>query len=331
MRGRYVNQRMAVAPMEPHGAAAAIGDDGRLIVYGSTQMPHLLHRLMAAALGVPTTDIRVVTPLVGGGFGGKAGMYPEQIVVAAAAWRLRRPITWAATRSEDMLALSHSRGQIQFVELGCKRDGTFTGLRVRLIGDGGAYPGIGSFLPSGTRRMSNGTYRFTGIQFDVVVAATNTTPMGAYRGAGRPEATALLERIVDQAAIELGIDPIELRRRNLLADDVFPFTTLTGIKYDSGAYATPLDRVAELAGYDELRREQAQRRARGDRQLLGIGVSTYVEITAGGNTSEFGSVQVNDDGSVTVNAGTSAHGQGHQTSFAMIVSAQTGIPTSASG
>ncbi len=326
VRGRYVNQRMAVAPMEPHGAAAAIGDDGRLLVYGSTQMPHLLHRLIATALAMDPSEIRVVTPLVGGGFGGKAGLYPEQVVVAAAAKRLKRPVVWAATRSEDMVALSHSRGQIQYVELGCKRDGTFTGLRVRLVGDGGAYPGLGSFLPSGTRRMSNGTYRFSGIQFDVVVAATNTTPMGAYRGAGRPEATALLERIVDQAAIELGIDPIELRRRNLLADDVFPFTTLTGITYDSGAYSTPLDAVARWAGYDELRREQAARRANGDRMLMGIGVSTYVEITAGGGTSEYGAVEVHDDGSATVMAGTSAHGQGHQTAFAMIVSNQTGIP-----
>ena len=326
VRGRYVNQRIAVAPMEPQGAATALGADGRLLVYGSTQMPHLLHRLLAAALDMNEDDIRVIVPLVGGGFGGKAGIYPEQVVVAAAAKRLQRPVIWAGTRSEDMLVLSHSRGQVQYVELGCKRDGTFTGLRVRLVGDGGAYPGIGAFLPAGTRRMSNGTYRFTGIQFDLAIAATNTTPMGAYRGAGRPEATALLERLVDQAAIELGIDPIELRRRNLLADDVFPFTTLTGITYDSGAYTTPLDAVARLAGYDELRREQAERRARGDRTLLGIGVSTYVEITAGGNTSEFGGVRVNDDGSATVIAGTSAHGQGHQTAFAMIVSEQTGIP-----
>ncbi len=326
VRGRYVNQRIAVAPMEPHGAASAIDPDGRLLVYGSTQMPHLLHNLMARALGVDKGAIRVITPLVGGGFGGKAGIYPEQVVVAAVAKQLQRPVVWAATRSEDMLALSHSRGQIQYVELGCKRDGTFTGLRVRLVGDGGAYPGIGSFLPAGTRRMSNGTYRFTGIQFDVVVATTNTTPMGAYRGAGRPEATALLERIVDQASIELGIDPIELRRKNLLTDDVFPFTTLTGITYDSGAYSTPLDAVAKWAGYDDLRRQQAERRARGDRNLLGIGVSSYVEITAGGGTSEYGAVQVHDDGSATVMAGTSAHGQGHQTAFAMIVSDQTGIP-----
>ena len=326
VRGRYVNQRIAVAPLEPHAAASAIDDDGRLVVYGSTQMPHLMQSLLARALGVAKDEVRVIVPFVGGGFGGKAGLYPEQVVVAAAAKLMQRPVVWTATRSEDMLALSHSRGQIQYVELGCKRDGTFTGLRVRLVGDGGAYPGIGAFLPAGTRRMSNGTYRFTGIQFDVVVAATNTTPMGAYRGAGRPEATALLERIVDQASIELGIDPIELRRRNLLADDIFPFTTLTGIVYDSGAYSTPLDAVAKWAGYEELRRDQAARRAAGDRKLLGIGVSTYVEITAGGNTSEYGAVQVHDDGSATVLAGTSAHGQGHQTAFAMIVSDQTGIP-----
>ena len=197
---------------------------------------------------------------------------------------------------------------------------------MRLVGDGGAYPGLGAFLPAGTRRMSNGTYGFTGIQFDVVVAATNTTPTGAYRGAGRPEATALLERAVDHAALELGIDPIEIRRRNLLGDDVFPFTTLTGITYDSGAYRTPLDEAARLAGYDDLRAEQARRRAAGDRTLLGIGVAAYVEITAGGGTSEYGAVTVHADGSATILAGTSAHGQGHQTAFAMIVSDQTGIP-----
>jgi carbon-monoxide dehydrogenase large subunit len=325
VRGRYVNQRMAVAPIEPHGAAAVPEVDGRLTMYGSTQMPHLLHQLLAGALGVSRKELHVITPHVGGGFGGKAGLYVEQAVVAAAARHLGRPVTWMSTRSEDMLALAHSRAQIQYAELGCRRDGTFTGLRVRLVGDAGAYPGIGAFLPAGTKRMSNGTYRFDAIQFDVVVAITNTTPTGAYRGAGRPEATALLERLVDQAAIELQIDPIELRRKNLLADDVFPFATLTGITYDSGGYRAPLDKAADVAGYDELRREQAARRERGDRMLLGIGVAAYVEITAGGGSSEYGSVQVHDDGSATVMAGTSAHGQGHQTAYAMIVSDQTGI------
>ncbi len=174
--------------------------------------------------------------------------------------------------------------------------------------------------------MSNGTYRFPAIQFDVVVAVTNTTPMGAYRGAGRPKATALLERLVDHAALELAIDPIELRRRNLIADDAFPFATLTGLTYDSGRYATRSTLPLRPSATTELRLEQAERRARGDRVALGIGVAAYVEITAGGSANEFAGVEVHDDGSATVRAGTSAHGQGHQTSFAMLVHDQTGIP-----
>ena len=326
VRGRYENQRMAVVPMEPHGVAAVPNPDGRLTVFGSTQMPHLLQQLLTRALGIDAAQVRVVTPHVGGGFGGKAGLYPEQLVVAAAALRLGRPVVWIGTRSDDMVALAHSRAQVQYVELGCRDDGTFTGLRVRLVGDAGAYPGMGAYLPAGTRRMSNGVYRFGAIQFDVAVACTNTTPTGAYRGAGRPEATALLERAVDQAALELGIDPIELRMRNLLGADIFPHTTLTGVTYDSGDYALPLREAARLVGYDELRAEQRARRERGDRRLLGIGVSAYVEITAGGSQAEHASVTVHPDGTATVQAGTSAHGQGHQTSFAMIVSHHTGIP-----
>jgi carbon-monoxide dehydrogenase large subunit len=289
-------------------------------------MPHLLHSQLATALGVETDEIHVITPQVGGGFGGKAGLHAEFVVVAAAAKRLGRAMVWVPTRSDDMKALPHSRGQVQYAELGCRRDGTFTGLRVRLVGDAGAYPGIGTFLPGGTKRMSHGTYDFPAIEFDVVVAATNTTPMGAYRGAGRPEATALLERLVDQAALELRVDPIELRERNLLADDVFPFRTHTGVSYDSGRYSLPLRTAADAVGYEALRAEQAERRARGDRVQVGIGVAAYVEITAGGGSSEFGAVEVHEDGSATVFAGTAAHGQGHQTSFAMLVSAQTGIP-----
>ncbi len=326
VRGRYVNQRMAVAPMEPDCCAAAPTPDGRLRVWPSTQMPHGLHTQLAETLGLDPADVHVTTPQVGGGFGGKAGLHPEYTVVAAAARALGRPVVWVPTRSEDMQTLPHSRGQVQYAEVGCRRDGTFTGLRVRLVGDAGAYPTVGAFLPGGTRRMSHGTYAFPAIQFDVAVALTNTTPMGAYRGAGRPEATALLERLVDHAALELGIDPIELRERNLLADDVFPFETLTGNTYDSGAYRLPLRTAAEAIGYDDLRAEQAARRSNGGSKLLGIGVASYVEITAGGGGGEWGAVQVNDDGSATVYAGTSAHGQGHQTAFAMLVSAQTGIP-----
>ena len=207
------------------------------------------------------------------------------------------------------------------------RDGTFTGLRVRLVGDGGAYPGIGAFLPAGTKRMANGTYRFPAIQFDVAVAVTNTTPMGAYRGAGRPEATALLERLVDHAALELGIDPIELRRRNFLADDVFPFTTLTGVTYDTGRYNTPLDAAAEAIGYAELRARAGRTgasAATGSRSASASPPTSRSPPAAA--PSEFGAVEVHDDGSATVRAGTFAHGQGHQTAFAMLVNDQTGIP-----
>ncbi len=234
-------------------------------------------------------------------------------------------MVWVPPRSDDMKALPHSRGQIQYAELGCTQAGDFTGLSVRLVGDAGAYPSVGAFLPGGTRRMAQGTYAFPTIEFDVAVAVTNTTPMGAYRGAGRPEATALLERLVDQAAHELGIDPIEIRKRNFLGDDVFPFRTLTGNTYDSGRYNFPLDRAAEAVGYDELRAEQARRREAGDEILMGIGVASYVEITAGGGADEFGAVEVHDDGSATIYAGTQSHGQGHQTAYAMLVADQTGI------
>jgi carbon-monoxide dehydrogenase large subunit len=326
VRGRYVNQRMAVVPMEPDCCAAEIDADGRLTFWASTQMPHALHGQLAAALSMEPAEIRVVTPQVGGGFGGKAGIHAEYSVVAAAARRTGRPVVWVPPRSDDMKALPHSRGQIQYAELGCTHDGDFTGLRVRLVGDAGAYPTIGAYLPGGTKRMAQGTYAFPTIEFDVAVAVTNTTPMGAYRGAGRPEATALLERLVDHAALELGIDPIAIRRRNFLGDDVFPFKTLTGNTYDSGRYAYPLDRAAELAGYDDLRAEQARRRESGDEILLGIGVASYVEITAGGGADEFGAIEVHGDGSATVYAGTQSHGQGHQTAYAMLVADQTGIP-----
>ncbi len=325
VRGRYVNQRVNVAPMEVHCVAAAPAPDGRLTVWPANQFPHLVRSGVASALGLTDDDVHVITPRVGGGFGGKAGIQHEYTVVAAAARRLDRPVVWVPSRSEEMMASPHGRGQVQYAELGCRSDGTFTGLRVHLVGDAGAYPGIGASLPGGTRRMSPGTYAFPAIDVDVAVAITNTTPLGAYRGAGRPEATALIERLVDQAAHELGIDPIELRRRNLLTDDVFPFTSLTGNVYDSGRYALPLQVAADAVGYEALRAEQAERRQRGDTLQLGIGVAAYVEITAGAG-SDWGKLEIHPDGSATMYAGTLSHGQGHQTAYAMLVHAQTGIP-----
>lgn len=326
IRGRYVNQRVAVVPIEPDRAAAEIDEQGRIRFYPSTQMPHGLHASLAGALGVDKDEIHIVTPQVGGGFGGKAGLMAEQVVIAALAKRFGRPVVWVPPRSDDMKSLLHSRGQIQFAELGCDDDGTFTHLRVRIVNDAGAYPNIGAHLPGLTRNMAQGTYAIPELEFDIAVAVTNTTPMGAYRGAGRPEATALIERLTDQAALELGIDPLEIRRRNFLTEDAFPFKTITGPTYDTGRYALALDRAAEVAGYDDLRAEQAQRRERGDEVLLGIGVASYVEVTAGRGGSEFGAVEVHEDGSATMYAGTLSHGQGHQTAYAMLVSDQTGIP-----
>jgi carbon-monoxide dehydrogenase large subunit len=196
-----------------------------------------------------------------------------------------------------------------------------------VVGDAGAYAGFGGALALGpTRNMAQGVYRIPTIAYDAAAALTTTTPMGAFRGAGRPEAAAMLERLMDMAAVELDIDPGELRRRNFLAPEEFPLTTVTGSLYDSGEYAKSLDKALELAGYDELRREQAARRERGDRVVLGIGLAVYVEVTAGGAAQEYGKVTVDDDGGATVAVGTSAHGQGHATSFAMIVTDRLGIP-----
>jgi carbon-monoxide dehydrogenase large subunit len=331
VRARIGNQRVAVVPMEGGAVAAVPGtaaDGYRLTLFPATQMPHMYWGSISSQLGLDRAEVRVVVPDVGGAFGAKTRAGPEHVVVAACALRIGRPVKWAETRSENLVAMSHGRGQVQYVEMGFTRDGLITGLRCRIVGDGGAYGGIGGMLPAvTTRRMATGTYRVPKLAYEVAVALTNTTPMGAFRGAGRPEATAYLERIMDLAAVELDIDPVELRRRNLIGADEFPYTTHTGAVYDSGDYETALDRATEAAGYDALRADQAARRARGDRVQLGIGVATYVEVTGGGPSPfEFGGVEVHDDGSATVRVGTSAHGQGHATTFTMIVADTLGIP-----
>ncbi len=325
VRGRYVNQRVAGAPLEPNSAAAIVNGD-KLTFYCATQMPHSLKDKLAETLGRDADTIRVIAPDVGGGFGAKAGLYIEFPVLAVLAELFGRPVTWTETRSEDMVALAHSRAQIQYCETGFNEDGKLTGMRVRLVGDAGAYPSMGALLPGLTKQMANGTYNFPKVRFDVAVAITNTSPTGAYRGAGRPEATALIERAMDQASIELGIDPLEIRRRNFIQSDQFPFDTLTGWTYDTGDYVTSMEKAAEIIGYDDLRDQQRQRRHEGSNRALGIGVASYVEVTSGGGGSEYASLEIHDDGTATMKAGTSAHGQGHQTTFAMIVSEHTGIP-----
>ena len=330
VRARIENQRLAVVPMEGNAIAVVPGPDGNghdLTVYLSTQMPHAWKGLAAQLFGLEPETIRVVAPHVGGGFGGKAGIVAEHSIAVAAARTLNRPVKWAETRSENLIGMPHGRGQVQYPELGLRRDGTITGLRIRVIGDAGAYAGFGGSLAMGPGyAMAPGVYRIPKVGYDVAVAVTNTTPVGAFRGAGRPEASALIERMMDLAAAELDIDPAELRRRNFVQPDEFPYQTVTGTDYDCGDYEKPLDKALELADYAGLRAEQARRREAGERMQLGIGLASYVEVTAGGAAEEWGSVTVHEDGTATASVGTSGHGQGHPTSFAMLVSDKLGIP-----
>ncbi len=326
VKGRFVNQRLAAVPMEPNGIVAQSDGAGGLLCYVPTQAPHGVKEPIATAAGLTEEQVRVIAPAVGGGFGAKAGMYVEYAVAAKAALVLGRPVKWTETRSENMVAMTHGRAQIQHVEMGLKRNGEIVGVRVKIYADGGAYPTIGAFLPFLTRSMSQGVYQIPKVEFTSWSAATNTTPTAAYRGAGRPEAAAFLERILDMAADELDIDPVEIRKRNFIPPEAFPVTTVTGANYDIGEYAKALDEACRIAGYDELRAEQRAGRERGDVRQLGIGVSAYVEVTAGGLFQEYGAIEINDDGSVTATVGTSAHGQGHETAFAMIVQELLGIP-----
>ena len=327
VRARFVNQRVAAVPMEP-SAALAVPDPetGGLTLWAQCQAPFIVRSRVAAALGLDEELVRVVAPAVGGGFGARISATPEQLVVAALALRLGRPVRYTESRSETMLAMPHGRAQVQEVELGATADGTLTGLKVRLLADCGAYPSA-TYLPELTRTMVSGVYRIPRVEVDVACVATNTTPVGAYRGAGRPEATALVERAVDLLAAELRLDPAELRRRNLIPAGAFPYQTAVGACYDSGDYAGALRRVVEAAGYDRLRAEQAERRGRGDRRQLGIGLCVYVEMT--GWDSELGTCTVGADGRVTVVTGTSPQGQGHETAWAQVVAGTLGLPMQA--
>ncbi len=325
VRGRFVNQRVAGVPIETNVAIAEPDGEGGLDVWVSSQVPFRVRDEVAEAVGLPESKVRVVTPDVGGGFGAKLATYPEHSVVGALALKLNRPVRWLEYRSESMVAMTQGRAQIQHVSLGAKRDGTLVGLEVELIGDAGAYPAIGAYLPLLTAQMACGVYDLPKAWVRARAASTNTSVIAAYRGAGRPEATALIERAMDMLADELGIDPAELRRRNLITSP-FPHNTPTGVTYDSGDYVRALDVALEAAGYEQLRREQDVRRTRGDRLQLGIGISSYVEVTAGGTPMEHGAVRVDAGGMVTVHAGTTSSGQGHETAFAQLAAALLDVP-----
>lgn len=336
VRLRMENNRMATSPIEGHamlvrphvaqgsGEAGPVEVDG-LDVWISSQHPHLARSLICRWTGLGRDAVRVRAPHVGGAFGGKAGIVAEHGAVVRAAQLLGRPVRWAETRSETMVSMS-SRGQVQYVELGLSEDARITGMRARLVGDCGAYAGHGgSFASGSTRTMSEGSYVIPRVRYDAVSVMTNTAPTGAFRGAGRPEAAAMLERIVDHAARECGLAPEEFRRRNFVAPQDFPHTTKFGARYDTGDYAMSLDAALEAVGAQEVRAEQARRREAGDPWQLGLGIASYVEITGFGG-KEYAGIRVAQDGRLTVMAGTSAHGQGHATAFSMLVADQLGLP-----
>jgi carbon-monoxide dehydrogenase large subunit len=330
VRLRTAHPRLAPLPLEPRGCAARYAG-GQLTVWTSTQMPHRVKADLAAALGIAEHRIRVIAPDVGGGFGAKGGLYDDELVVVAAAVRLGRPVKWIETRSESFLATMHGRGQTLEGELAVGADGAFLGLRVTGLADLGAAPEtFGALPPLLASRLVTGAYRIPAAEVTVRAVYTHKTPTGPYRGAGRPEASYLIERLADLAAAELGLDPVEIRRRNFVPPDAFPYRAPSGLLYDCGRYATTLDRALELAGYPALRAEQAAARRAG--RYVGIGLSAFVE-TAGTGPSrqmamqgwEYGAVRVEPSGSATVLTGTSPHGQGLATTFAQIVADALGI------
>src|SRR5579875_1850226 len=330
VRQEVLNQRVAVAPLEVRAGAAVWGDDDRLTAWVPNQGAQGTQAALAAMLGLPTEQVRIITPAVGGAFGAKFGADPEHALVAWLARRLGRPVTWVETRSENMVAMTHGRAQLQTLTIGGNRDGRVRAYRIEVLQDSGAYPRFGALLPSLTLLMAPGVYDIEHVDGSFVSVVTTTTPVGAYRGAGRPEATAAIERAMDLFAAEVGMDPAEVRRRNLLPAFAEPYRSKGGALYDSGDYPAALEAVLAAAGYDELRSEQARRRDGGDAKQLGIGLSVYVEITGGGDESgapkENATIEIHPDGSATILTGTSPHGQGHATVWAMLASEELGIP-----
>jgi aerobic carbon-monoxide dehydrogenase large subunit len=323
--GTVVSQRLAPSPLEPRASLAAVGEDGRLTAWLSTQTPHQDRDGLAGMLGLQPADVRVVAPDVGGGFGAK-GLSIEDVLVAWLARATGRPVRWTETRSENMIAMHHGRAQLLDFTIGGGRDGIINAYRLTILQDAGAYPGLGAFLPNLTAMMASGVYAIPKIELDVTAVATNTTPVGPFRGAGRPEATQAIERAIDTFAAELGLDPAIVRRRNFISPDAFPYTTASGATYDTGDYAAALDLVLEGAGYQALREEQLRRREAGGARQLGIGLSTYVEITNGIAESEFGDVEITPNGEAILRTGSFSHGQGHETTFATIVADRLGMP-----
>jgi carbon-monoxide dehydrogenase large subunit len=338
IKRRYIQQRLIPAFMEPRSVVVDPTGDQHTI-WSATQIPHILRVMVALVTGTPEHKVRVVAPDVGGGFGGKLQVTAEELIAFMAAQRVGKPVKYTESRSDSLLSAHHGRDQIQDLELAARRDGTVLGLRVNLLANMGAYLGIVTpGVPLLGAFMYNAIYKFPAYRFVCTGVYTNTTTTDAYRGAGRPEATYAIERLMDELAVELDMDPVEVRRRNWIRHDEFPFDTVAGLTYDSGNYEAATDKALELFGYEALRAEQASRRESGDPVQLGIGVSTYTEMcglapsrvlgalryAAGG--WETASIRVLPTGKVEVVTGTSPHGQGHETAWSQIVADRLGVP-----
>ncbi len=334
----YRQQRLIPAFMEPRSICVDPTGE-QLVVHTSTQVPHFVRVFIALVLGIPESKVRVIAPDVGGGFGGKLQFTPEEVLTVIAARHTGKPCKYTETRSESLMAAHHGRDQWQKLTLAAGKDGTVTGLKVELLANMGAYLGlVTSYIPMLGARMYNGIYKFPAYRFECRNLFTNTTWTDAYRGAGRPEATFAIERIMDELAAEVGVDPLEIRKRNWITHEEFPFDTVAGLTYDSGNYEAATDKATALFGYEELRAEQQRRRDAKDPVQLGIGVSTFTEMCGlapsrwlgeqgyVGGGWEHAVVRMLPTGKVEVLIGTSPHGQGHETAFSQIVADRLGVP-----
>ena len=338
VRRTFRQQRLIPAFMEPRSVVVDPTGE-QFTMWSATQIPHVLRVMLALTLGVPEHKIRVIAPDVGGGFGGKLQVTPEEIIAFLAARKLGKPVKYTESRTDSLLAAHHGRDQIQRLTLAARRDGTVTGLKVDLLADMGAYLRlVGSGVPILGAFMFNAIYKFPAYRFTCTNVFTNKTPTDAYRGAGRPEATFAIERMMDELAAELGRDPLELREQNWIKHEEFPFTTVAGLTYDSGNYEAATARALELFDYQGLRAEQARRRESGDPVQLGIGISTFTEMCGlapsrvvgslayGAGGWEHAQVRMLPTGKVEVVTGSSAHGQGHETAWSQIVADRLGVP-----
>ena len=332
VKQRLISQRLVPCAMETRGVVADWRSGDKVLnLYSSTQIPHLMRTLVAQMLGLAENHLHVVTPEVGGGFGSKLNVYAEEALMGFVAMKIGKPIKWIESRRENFTCTIHGRGHVDYYEVAAKRDGTILAIRLKLIQDLGAYHQLLTpAIPTLSVLMMPGLYKCQNIKADIIGVFTNAVPTDAYRGAGRPEATHGIERMVDILADELKMDPAEIRFKNFVGNEQFPYTTATGLSYDSGNYAAPLEKALQMVNYTALRQEQEEARKQG--RLMGIGLSTYGEICAIGPSPatpaggwESATVKIEPTGKVTVMTGVSPHGQGEETTFAQIAADELGV------